>query len=207
MWPLNNLQRIWQSTQALAQKDSIYFTYVNLWSGGHQFNCSLSRHSSNTPHCCFIKQQAAFAPTTEAEDGRALQEELDLSAVDSRLHYIPPEQNLADVDIIIATTHGSDESKQCWQMRHELKESALFLNWMIDNHLGHLNNLRTVLAADYLFPSHDYIKSYLLNPASILLKFVPAAPLQWQTEEYNSLISNNFTPPPSNAVINYWSIM
>jgi len=193
MWPLQNLRRIWQNTQQLQNQEKIYFTYAHFWSGGHK----IVHHDSTTENL-----SKAFSLKTNYQ--LELSSELNLQEVNAQLHYLPPEENLADVDIVIITTSGSDQTQSLWQLRNQLKNSALILNWMIDNHQGHINNVRNTLVSDYNFPSHAYCRQYLFNPASIVFDFLPAAAYQWTIKESESLIKQYASWQRSNQLlINY----
>ncbi len=53
-----------------------------------------------------------------------------------------------------------------------------------------LNNLKTVLAADLIFPSHWYPAAYLANPASVLARHVPLCSAQWTTQQAREIFEN-----------------
>lgn len=102
---------------------------------------------------------------------------------DQSCQYVPISEGLANVDVVILTAHGSDLSAPIWDLRQKLSPTTLLLVWLWDNHLGHMGNLRTALAADFVFASHKYASGYLINPASALGVHIPACCGQWTAEE------------------------
>ena len=62
--------------------------------------------------------------------------------------------------------------------------------WLWDNHLARLNNLKTALAADLIFPSHWYPAAYLANPASVLARHVPLCSAQWTTQQAREIFED-----------------
>lgn len=100
--------------------------------------------------------------------------------LDPVFQYIPPKENLTDVDIILLTAHGSDVSHVIWHIRRKLAGDKLVGVWLWDNHLQHEPNLQTAYASDFLFPSHKYVSDYLITPTSIPGGHVPHCCTQWQ---------------------------
>ena len=103
--------------------------------------------------------------------------------LDPVFQYIPPRENLTDVDIILLTAHGSDVSHVIWHIRRKLGGDKLVGVWLWDNHLQHEPNLQTAYASDFVFPSHKYVSDYLITPTSIPGGHVPHCCTQWQREQ------------------------
>jgi hypothetical protein len=97
--------------------------------------------------------------------------------------YVAPSRDLTDLDLVILTAHGSDMSAGIWDLRRRLSPKTLIAVWFWDNHLEQVGNLRTALAADFIFPSHNYVAEYLINPASAMGIHVPLCCGQWTGEE------------------------
>ncbi|HUI98520.1 MAG TPA: hypothetical protein VLX44_22405 [Xanthobacteraceae bacterium] len=106
-----------------------------------------------------------------------------------------------DVDVAIYTAHGSDLSPFIWSARRR-KPGSLVAVWMWDNHVASLNNLKTALAADFVFPSHHYVSGYLINPVSVLGLHVPACSAQW-TKADASRFFNMSIPRKDKLLVNY----
>jgi hypothetical protein len=87
--------------------------------------------------------------------------------LDPVFQYVLPNQSLADVDIVLLTSHGSDVSHVMWHIRRNSAADKLIGVWLWDNHLQHEPNLQTADAADFVFPSHKYVSDYLITPTSI----------------------------------------
>jgi hypothetical protein len=68
-------------------------------------------------------------------------------------------------------------------MRKTLANDPLIGVWLWDNHQAREANHRTVLAADFIFPSHDYAVGYLINPASVMAAHVPLCCGLWGVGE------------------------
>jgi hypothetical protein len=97
--------------------------------------------------------------------------------------FVAPLEGLSEVDVLIVTAHGADLYACLWKLRAMAAEPALLAVWLWDNHTETLNNARTVLAADLVFPSHAYAAGYLFNPASITAVHLPACTAQWTCDE------------------------
>jgi hypothetical protein len=126
------------------------------------------------------------------------------AGLDSTLQYVPPDQGLENVDIVIFTAHGSDLSPLLWDIRRKIGPQALVVAWLWDNHLSHTGNLRTAMAADFVFPSHKYMAAYLIAPTSVLGTHVPLCCAQWKRDEvagYFEQFQN--LPRNSKLLVNY----
>jgi hypothetical protein len=96
--------------------------------------------------------------------------------------------DLRETDILLLLSHGSDLSQRIWALK--AKQPDLLVGvWMFDNHIAHLPNLRTVTAADFYFPSHDFITDYLQNPWSIQAAHVPLCMAQWSAADLADIFS------------------
>lgn len=125
------------------------------------------------------------------------------SCLGEKVIYLPPEK--ADkADIVILTAHGRDLSSNVWQLRDKIREETIVAIWLWDNHLAHLNNYRTVLGADCIFPSHAYTAGYLCNPLSVMGGHVPACTAQWTRDEVRNILSESpLKPRMHKALVNY----
>jgi len=97
--------------------------------------------------------------------------------------YVPPKENLTDVDIVLLTSHASDVSHVMWHIRRKFAGDKLMGAWLWDNHLQHEPNLLTAYASDFVFHSHKYVSDYLITPTSIPGGHVPLGCTQWQREQ------------------------
>ena len=105
-------------------------------------------------------------------------------------HYVPCDDQIdwSSIDILILTGHGSDMSTRI--MEYKLRNPRMLVAvWLWDNHLAHINNLRTVMASDIYFPSHHYDSAYLQNFASPSGMHVPLCCAQWTESEARGLLS------------------
>lgn len=117
--------------------------------------------------------------------------------------YVPPSRGVSNCDIVIVTAHGSDLSAALWELR-QLSEKLLVAVWLWDNHLSHTNNLQTGLAADLIFPSHEYDAGYLINPASVLTLHAPACSAQWSGQLAKEIFARHGANTRSNKLlVNY----
>jgi len=120
-----------------------------------------------------------------------------------RYGYLPPERG-EQADIVILTSHGLDLSTRLWQLREKVRKDAVIAIWLWDNHLSHLNNYRTALAADFVFPSHAYSAGYLFNPLSVVGAHTPACSAQWTGDEVRRMLgSNPAVSRTHKALVNY----
>ena len=102
--------------------------------------------------------------------------------------WLPFENYLRDeARILVVTGHGSDQSGPLQELRAHEHPDAVLAVWLWDNHISNVNNRRTALAADIVFPSHAYHSSYLANPLSILGPHIPACSAQWSRTEATRL--------------------
>jgi len=117
--------------------------------------------------------------------------------------YIADGQDRSNCDVAIITAHGSDLSSALWNLRGMVPNTLLAV-WLWDNHLSHTTNFKTALAADVVFPSHFYQSSYLINPASALLKHIPACTAQWTSDQARENFARLATRPrQSKLLANY----
>jgi hypothetical protein len=124
--------------------------------------------------------------------------------LDSTFKYVPPDQGLENVDIVILTAHGADLSPLIWDIRQRIGPQALIVTWHWDNHLSHASNLRTAIAADFVFPSHKYIGAYLIAPTSVLGGHIPLCCAQWKRDEVGGYFEQSQDlPRSSKLLVNY----
>ena len=122
---------------------------------------------------------------------------------DGPIHYLPPAR-MDSADVVMLTAHGSDLSVPLWNLRRSLPREAMIVVWFWDNHLAQLNNLKTALAADFVFPSHAYIAHYLFNPVSVVAGSSAACSAQWTADEAREIIASCAgTPRAHKALVNY----
>jgi hypothetical protein len=120
------------------------------------------------------------------------------------LQYVPPDQGLDNLDVVIFTAHGSDLSPLLWDVRRKIGQHALVVAWLWDNHLSHTGNLRTAMASDFVFPSHKYVAGYLIAPMAVLGKHVPSCCAQWRGDEVAGYFEEFQQVPRSNKLlVNY----
>ena len=106
--------------------------------------------------------------------------------------------------ILIVTGHGADQSGPLRELRGNEHPDTVLAVWLWDNHISNVNNRRTALAADIVFPSHAYHSSYLANPLSILGAHVPACSAQWSRTEAARLFHGHGSGPRSDRLlVNY----
>lgn len=118
--------------------------------------------------------------------------------------FLPADRGLADVDLVIATTHGSDASDRIRELRAEAGSGAMIAGWPFDNHLDTAGNIRNALALDFVFPSHKFASGYLANPASALATSIPACCCQWTRAEAAGLYMSSHDGARSNQLlVNY----
>jgi hypothetical protein len=111
---------------------------------------------------------------------------------------------ITSIDIIILTAHGTDISASFWNFRSKLSPQTIVAIWLWDNHISCVQSLRMALTADFVFPSHRYLSSYLLNPISVLALHVPACSAQWSRDEAAQIFLNSVNEPRHNkALANY----
>lgn len=97
--------------------------------------------------------------------------------------YLPPSRGFHEADLVIVTSHGEDLSENLWALRMLLKPDALVVTWAWDNHLGAINNLKTSMASDFVFPSHAYCVESVSTPVACLSPHLPACSAQWSCGE------------------------
>ena len=114
-----------------------------------------------------------------------------------------PEADLSAVDVAIRMTHGGDNSGELFRLKERFPQ-IIVANWLWDNHVSQLNNLRTAFAADINFPSHNYAATYLLNPAAAMGAHVPACAAQWSVAEAEAAVQSEYGREPSpKTLVNY----
>src|ERR1700722_7477155 len=97
-------------------------------------------------------------------------------------------ESLVPSQVLIILAHGTDISCDIWQIKAAAPALTVGV-WLWDNHVAHLNNLRTVLAADMYFPSHQFAADYLCNPWSIHGGNVPLCTGQWLPSDIASVFA------------------
>ena len=153
------------------------------------------------------KLRFTFVPSIENEPIQYFPEgfiEIFSPLVGSDLEYVPISEGLADIDVVIVSCHGSDFSPQIWRLRQNWPRNTLLAVWFWDNHLAHLNNFKTALTADIVFPSHKYSSGYLANPGSALGWHIPSCSAQWTIGEASDVFQANVRNTRSNRLlVNY----
>jgi hypothetical protein len=108
----------------------------------------------------------------------------------------------AQADLLVVTAHGSDLSSWLRELRGA--SAACIAVWLWDNHLSELDNLKTALAADFLFVSHLYAAGACANPGSALVGHVPACTAQWPANEARAAFEASLNLPRSDRLlVNY----
>ena len=125
MWPTFRAQRLTQQFYLIGAKSKLRFTFVP--SMENDFIQYFPDNFSDV-----------FAPFVESD-----------------IEYVPISDGLTDTDIVIISCHGSDFSPHIWRLRQNWPRNTLLAVWLWDNHLAHLNNFKTALTADIVFPSHN----------------------------------------------------
>lgn len=148
----------------------------------------------------------SFVPSHETGHLRYFPQNLvaDLSPLAARgFVYQPPLEGIGDCDVIIVTAHGLDISSLMWDLRRAAPD-ALLMPWLWDNHTAQVNNLKTALASDILFPSHWYAAEYLINPVSLLAVHIPLCAAQWTIEEAHAVYrAHEGRPRRDKLLVNY----
>lgn len=108
----------------------------------------------------------------------------------------------AQADLLVVTAHGSDLSGWLWDLRGA--SAACIAVWLWDNHLSALDNLKTALAADFLFVSHLYAAGACANPVSALIGHAPACTAQWAPSDAHGAFEAAVHRPRSDRLlVNY----
>lgn len=136
-----------------------------------------------------------FPPATEAEFSRLAQ---------PPFVHLAGEENLSQAKVLIATATGADMSQSLRELRRRAHPDAFIALWFWDNHVAHVANLRSALAADLLFPSHAYDCAYLTNPVSAIGPHVPLCSAQWTADEAARLYAElGSRPRKEKLLVNY----
>ena len=94
--------------------------------------------------------------------------------------------------VVIVTNHGADEEADAlWELRKQLGDEVIIAIWLWDNHAAHIGNLKAVLAADFVFPSHAYVADYLHTPASLVSQHIPLCAAQWTRAEAEAFFNES----------------
>lgn len=121
----------------------------------------------------------------------------------SGFRYVPYESG-EHIDVLLTASHGADDSAVLDAARSRLRADGLIGVWLWDNHTSKKSNLRSALAADFVFPSHRYAAGYLRNPASLLAAHIPACSAQWTRNEVAAWFDQILTTERSSKVlVNY----
>ena len=134
----------------------------------------------------------AFLPSNETGSIQYFSKDLAADLVTLKpkgYEFMSASQGLAGCDIAVVSAHGLDLSAALWEMQ-QAADRTLIAVWLWDNHLARMNNLKTALAADLIFPSHWYQAAYLVNPASVLACHVPSCCAQWTTQQARQLFES-----------------
>lgn len=104
--------------------------------------------------------------------------------------YVPHDEvtDWSGVDVLILTAHGADMAVRVMEYRRRHPKMVVLL-WLWDNHLAHMNNLKTVMTCDMYFASHAYDSAYLNNLSCPEGMHVPACSAQWTVQEARELLS------------------
>lgn len=130
-------------------------------------------------------------------------DELQRCFAEGPVRHVPPARVDA-ADVVILTAHGSDLSVPIWNLRRKLPREVIIAVWFWDNHLAQLANLKTALAADFVFPSHAYVAHYLFNPMSVVAGSSAACCAQWTADEAREIhASCAGAPRMHKALVNY----
>ena len=155
----------------------------------------LSRARELEQGVCSLKSKGPikvyFAPSSEAQRFDYFPKELyeDLAAYPSELYEFET-SDPANANILIVTGHGGDLSAPLWELRQQ-GEEAIIAVWLWDNHVSYWGNLRTVFAADFVFPSHQFSAGLVSNPVSVLGPHIPACSAQWSIGQAKRIFSQH----------------
>ena len=151
--------------------------------------------------------KVSFRPSPETDQLAYFYAGLDgeLAAMSSdRIHYVPRQHPLGDVDVVLLTAHGSDLAPYLTDLRGQLPAHALIVLWFWDNHVAQVNNLRSAVAADLLIASHAYCAEALFNAVSVVGGACPLCCAQWGATELNSFVrSIDARPRADKLLVNY----
>lgn len=150
------------------------------------------------------KIRIGFAPSSETDFIRYFPSDLHCilaTNADDRFEVVT-EGDPSAVDVLIITAHGANLANAIWGLRAQGADCILAV-WFWDNHIAHLNNMRTALAADLVFPSHKYVAQYLLNPLSALGPHVPACSAQWGRAEAAELFERHSSARSDKLNVHY----
>ena len=118
--------------------------------------------------------------------------------------FVPRDEGLAGLDVVIVTAHGSDLSGWMTELRRQTGPRTLLAAWLFDNHMPPPANVGTSRAADFIFPSHKFASGCLANPDSVLAAPVVACSCQWTREEAATLCRENLGKARSSQLlVNY----
>ena len=121
------------------------------------------------------------------------------------LEYVEyqPDMDLSEVDIALRFAHGGDLSGEIFRLKQRFPH-LIVATWMWDNHTAYANNLKTAMAADINFPSHNYVASYLINPSAPVGAHVPLCCAQWTLREASEAARAGFDNTRSDKMlVNY----
>jgi len=144
-----------------------------------------------------------FVPSVETKPINYFSERIwdDIKHIKEGLEYLPPNQ-FSKCDLMVMTAHGKDLYDPI--MTANIPENLLLAIWFWDNHIANLANLRTALAADYIFLSHWYKSGYLSNPVSAMGPHIPLCSAQWSLAEATRIFLGGMGAPRSDKLlVNY----
>ncbi|MFC5300299.1 class I SAM-dependent methyltransferase [Azospira restricta] len=118
--------------------------------------------------------------------------------------YIPFDP-AAKVDIVLTSVHGGEnEPEKLWELRQQVGDETLIVSWLWDNHVSHIANVKTSLASDVVFASHDYEAGYLHTPVTPVGPHIPLCCAQWTTKQAAEFFDESLSRPRCHKLlINY----
>lgn len=118
--------------------------------------------------------------------------------------YVPFDP-AAKVDIVLTSVHGGEnEPEKLWELRQQLGDEALVVSWLWDNHVSYIANIKTTLASDIAFASHDYVAGYLHTPATPIGPHIPLCCAQWTVKQAAAFFDESFSRPRHHKLlVNY----
>ena len=149
----------------------------------------------------------AFLPSAETDPIGYFPSDLapEMRPLSSRhLDFVPRDEGLAGLDVVIVTAHGSDLSGWIAELRRRADPKTLFAAWLFDNHIALEANVSTSQAVDFVFPSHKFAAEPYANPHAVLADAVAPCSCQWTHDEAAALWRENLGQARSSQLlVNY----